>query len=156
MEAELSNVQDTMKFRNRIAGGAIVLLGVYVVLQALSYSLGTPMRMGPGFLPLSLGILMMLFGGLVAFVDDADEEAPSRVAWRPLGLVLAGILGFALLVEPVGLAAATAAIVFLSGIADPSHTWKSLAGLYLVLLSSVYVVFGIFLGIPFQLVSGVI
>jgi hypothetical protein len=155
MDQEISIDQRHMRMRNRIAGSVIALLGAFVALESLSYNLGSVMRMGPGFLPLALGIIMIGFGILTLFVDDTDEGKAPRIAWRPLVLVLSAILGFALLLEPVGLAAATAALVFLAGFADPGHTWKSMIVLYLILLAGVYIIFAKLLGIPFHIVSGV-
>ena len=152
--------QDTdrkaMRRRNRVAGTTIAVVGLYVIVESLNYRLGSLLRMGPGFLPLGLGGLLVLFGAMVAFVDDGADQSPAALAWRPAVLVLGGLLGFALLIEPAGLAAATAALVFVSGRADPSHSWGSLTGLYVILLASVYVVFALLMGIPFKLITGVI
>jgi putative tricarboxylic transport membrane protein len=69
--------------------------------------------------------------------------------------VLAAVLAFALLVEPAGLIPATAALVFLSGAADPTHTLKSLGLLFVALTVFVWLVFVRAIGIPLQLLSGV-
>jgi putative tricarboxylic transport membrane protein len=70
--------------------------------------------------------------------------------------ILAAVLAFGLLAEPAGLIPATAALVFLSGSADPEHTLKSLSGLFLALTVFVWLVFVQAIGIPFQLISGVL
>ena len=145
----------TLTFRNRITGGAMGAIGLYVIAESLTYSLGTPLRMGPGFLPLGLGVLFIIFGALVAIVNDDGDQPASRIVWRPFVLVLSAILAFALLIEPVGLLAATAALVFISGAADPEHSWRSLTVLFVFLVTSVYIVFVIFLSIPFSLITGV-
>ena len=105
-------------------------------------------------MPLALGVLFVLFGLAVAIVNDDGDEAADPIVWRPSILVLAAVLAFALLIESAGLAAATAALVLISGLADPTHTWKSLLTLFVVLLGTVYVVFAILLRIPFELIAG--
>lgn len=147
---------DAIVLRDRIAGGILVLIGVYVVAASLEYRLGTLARMGPGMLPVALGGLLILFGILVAlFVKPEPDEVPPVFKWRPAVTVLAAVLAFALLVEPVGLIPATAALVFLSGSADPDHTLKSLSALFVALTVFVWLVFVQAIGIPFQLISGV-
>jgi Tripartite tricarboxylate transporter TctB family len=70
--------------RDKIGGGVLVLIGVYVVATSLGYRLGTLARMGPGMLPLALGVLLVLFGILVAlFVKPEPGEAPPVFRWRP-------------------------------------------------------------------------
>nr|WP_306267975.1 tripartite tricarboxylate transporter TctB family protein [Pararhizobium sp. IMCC3301] len=145
-----------MTSRNRISGGVLVVVGLYVVIESLSYDLGTLARMGPGFLPLVLGILILVFGLLIALVNEDGDELASGIVWRPVVLVLSAMLAFALLLEPAGLAAATAALVFVSGISDPDHNWRSLLMLFVVLLAAVWVIFGVVLGIPFQLITGIL
>lgn len=144
----------TLRTRNRITGGVIVLTGAYVVWEALTYDLGSAMRLGPGALPLALGVLFILFGLAIAIVNDDGDEEVRPLVWRPVILVLAAVLAFALLIESAGLAAATAALVLISGTADPEHSWKSLLALFVVLLVAVYVVFALLLGIPFELIAG--
>ncbi|MCV0424174.1 MAG: tripartite tricarboxylate transporter TctB family protein [Roseibium sp.] len=153
---EIKENTKSLRSRNRVTGLVMSAIGAFVIYEALSYNLGTAARMGPGFLPLGLGILIIVFGVLVAVVNDDGDEAAVGIVWRPVVLVLSALLAFALLIEPAGLMAATAALVFISGHADPSHTWRSLTGLFLFLLISVYLVFGIALSIPFKLVPGVI
>ncbi len=143
--------------RDKIAGGVLVLIGVYVVATSLEYRLGTLARMGPGMLPMALGVLLVLCGILVAlFVKPEPGEAPPVFKWRPVVTILAAVLAFGLLAEPAGLIPATAALVFLSGSADPEHTLKSLSGLFLALTVFVWLVFVQAIGIPFQLISGIL
>lgn len=146
--------EPTLSHRNRITAGVIVLTGAYVIWESLHYSMGSAIRLGPGFLPLALGVLFLLFGLAIAAINDDGDEAVDPIVWRPVFLILASVLAFALLIESAGLAPATAALVLISGLADKSHTWKSLTGLYLVLLIAVYVVFKRILGIPFELIAG--
>lgn len=142
--------------RNRLSGGALVVLGLLIVVEALRYDFGTVARMGPGFLPVLLGCLTALLGTLIAIVNEDRGDTAPAFAWRPAALVLGAILAFALTIDRGGLLLATAALVFISGAADREHTWKSLAALLVVLLVAVYAIFVVILGIPFKLIPGVL
>lgn len=153
---KIQNETPNLRVRNRIAGGVMALLGVYVIVESLGYKLGSIFRMGPGFLPLGLGFLIVLFGALIAIINDDGDEAADEIAWRPVILVPSSMLAFGLLIEPIGLLVATAALVFISGAADRNHTWRSLTALFVVLVTLVYVVFTVLLSTPFKLITGVI
>jgi hypothetical protein len=142
--------------RNQIAGMLVFTLGVFVIVESLNYDIGTAAQTGPGFLPLGLGILTLIFGPLIACVNHETSIAGVMIPWRPTVLVLAGVLAFALLIESAGLILATGALVFIAGSADPAHTWRSLFHLFLFLTTAVYVIFKVFLSIPFQLVIGIV
>jgi len=148
------SARPNMTLRNRIVGAALVLIGVFVAYKGYVYGLGQISRLGPGALPFGLGLLIAPFGVLIAAVDpDGDEIAPV-IKWRPIALVLSALLAFALLVDTAGLVIATAALVFVSGAADPEHNWKSLLAIFGFLIIFVYVVFVRLLAIPFTMIGG--
>jgi hypothetical protein len=110
--------------RNRDVIGGLVLIatGLAFYLAGRGLDMGTPRRMGPGFLPTAsamivagLGVVIVL-GGLRRHVD---AEAP---ALRPTLLILCGVAAFALIVPRLGLMPAVAGAVFVSAFADPRHT----------------------------------
>ena len=50
-------------YRDIVAGLGLTLFGVAAALYALSkYSMGTVSRMGPGMMPVSLGVILATFG----------------------------------------------------------------------------------------------
>lgn len=144
----------SMTRRNRLAGMALVLIGAFVTFEGYGYGLGQVSRLGPGALPFGLGLLIALLGVLIAVVDPDGDEAAPTIKWRPVAMVLSALLAFALLVDTAGLVVATAALVFLSGAADPDHTWKSLLAIYVFLIVFVYVIFMRFLAVPFTMFGG--
>ena len=79
-------------------GGAFALI-------ASTYEVGTTVRMGPGYFPLALGIVLALLGGLIvvkAFLDG-EEGAIGAIPWRGLGLILGAVLFFGIAVRGLGL-----------------------------------------------------
>jgi hypothetical protein len=92
-----------------ILGGAIlVVLGLFVAWHARSsYDLGTLRRMGPGFLPLVLGLLLAALGFLIVLAGlvktRATVEQAAPLDGRGAAFVLGGIVAFGLLLPVAGL-----------------------------------------------------
>jgi len=89
------------------------------VLAARGYSMGTAGRMGPGYFPMALGIVLGLIG-LVIIVRSliAGSGAIGVLQLRPL-LVLAGaVVLFGLLIERLGLVITLLAVIAVSALAS--------------------------------------
>ncbi len=102
--------------RNDLASGAIfVALGGYFALEAMKYDFGTPFRMGPGFMPVVLGGVLVALGVAVAAkgIGKPDAEAPPAWPWRGIVLVLGTILFFAATIRGLGFIP----VVLISGLA---------------------------------------
>ncbi len=91
--------------RKDLASGVIfIAFGAFFVLEAMNYQLGTPFRMGPGFMPVVLGAILVALGLAVVVkgvTSGRDEEAPPW-PWRGLLLVLGSILFFAATLRGLG------------------------------------------------------
>lgn len=102
-----------------LAGLIFILFGLGFAFGALSYQIGTPTRMGPGFVPLALGIILVGLGilivvkGYVAGEGDQIGEVP----WRATILILASILLFGITVRGAGLVPSLFAATLLAGLA---------------------------------------
>lgn len=102
--------------RNDLASGAIfVALGGYFALEAMKYDFGTPFRMGPGFMPVVLGGILVALGVAVAATGfgKPDTEAPPAWPWRGIVLVLGTIMFFAATIRGLGFIP----VVLISGLA---------------------------------------
>ena len=68
---------------------------------ATSYSVGSGARMGPGYFPLLLGILLAVIGAFVMFksltVETPDGDKIGSWAWKPLIYIIAGNVLFGIL-----------------------------------------------------------
>ena len=91
--------------KKRYAGLLFMLIGVFFIWQALTYPIGTPTVMGPGFFPLVLAITLTTLG-FIAFVQTLrakevrDPVGEFEIA--PLFFMLASVVAFGLLVERTG------------------------------------------------------
>lgn len=86
---------------------AVIARGVPGVPFLPGYSMGTPARMGPGFFPFYLGVILTLLGvligstGLKTHPNDPGKVDPFH--WKPIFWVLASIVAFGLLLKVIGM-----------------------------------------------------
>ena len=80
------------------AGLMFLLVGLAFAWGAGSYSVGTGARMGPGYFPMALGVLLAVLGLIVTItalvVETADGDPLGRIAWKPLIFIISGNLVF--------------------------------------------------------------
>src|SRR5512146_1762600 len=107
------------------AGLLFVAIGALDLVIVRSYSLGTASRMGPGYFPRVLGILLVGLGSLLSLRGfRSGGEAMSRWHWRPLTIVLLSVLIWGLTAQGLGLVLASLALVFASSVASDEFGWK--------------------------------
>ncbi|MFL4967725.1 MAG: tripartite tricarboxylate transporter TctB family protein [Xanthobacteraceae bacterium] len=101
------------------AGIMFLSFAAVAVLAARGYAMGTAGRMGPGYFPMALGLVLGLLGLLIiARSVVAGSGAISGLQLRPL-LVLAGaVLTFGLLIERLGLVITLVVVVAASAVAS--------------------------------------
>jgi hypothetical protein len=105
-----------------LAGLIFVAFGLAFAATSLSYELGTPLRMGPGYFPLVLGGILVVLGVLIVgkgLVAGAGEEGRlGSIPWRALVLIVLALLFFGLTVRGLGVVPATAVTVLLTALAS--------------------------------------
>jgi len=107
-----------------LAGALFIALGLAFGLGALAYEIGDPLRMGPGYMPLVLGILLVGLGigvvikGLLA----GEGDAIGGVDWRAIALIVAALLFFGLTVRGLGVAGALFGATLLASLARARTT----------------------------------
>jgi Tripartite tricarboxylate transporter TctB family len=91
-----------------VAGAIFIVLGGAFATGSLAYEIGSPLNMGPGYLPLVLGVILVGLGILiVAKGFMAGEGEPIGVAdLRVIVLITAALLFFGLTVRGLGLVGA--------------------------------------------------
>jgi hypothetical protein len=71
------------------------------------YAMGTPARMGPGFFPFYLGVLLAALGILIAFTGlkphPNDPGKVERFHWKPILYVLGSVVLFGILLKSIGM-----------------------------------------------------
>lgn len=120
-----------LRIRNQkdfAAGVIYVVSGAGFALGALNYKVGEAARMGPGWFPLWIGILLVAVGLVVISGAVKASAAPDPLQPPQLGS-LAWILGavvlFGLLLQPGGLVVALSVLVLVASRASHEFTWRS-------------------------------
>lgn len=141
--------------RDRYGGALMILIGLGAAFEGIRYKIGTLSRMGPGFFPTVLGVLLALIGiALIAGAQPAVARAGKARAiidWRgPLCIVLS-LLVFVVLGKYGGLVPATFAVVFISALGDRQNTVRDASVLAIVLVLASIAIFRVALRMQFSL-----
>ena len=146
--------------RDYYAGGLMLLLGLGAAVTGTGYKFGSLARMGPGFMPVVLGMVLAFIGLLIAGTALASSERddskflPNNPQWFGWLCIIGGPILFIILGEYGGMIPAVFACVFVCALGDKSATYKSSA-----ILAAGVTVFGVLLfhymlSIPFPLLRG--
>jgi hypothetical protein len=147
--------------RDYYAGALMLVLGTGAAITGTGYKFGTLARMGPGFMPVVLGITLAFIGILIAGTaigpSETDDKKflPDNPQWFGWLCILSGPVLFIIVGTYGGMIPAVFACVFVCALGDNTATYKSSA-----ILAAGVTVFGVllfhyFLNIPFPLLRGV-
>jgi integral membrane sensor domain MASE1 len=133
------------------AGALFVAIGIATILLGSRYMLGTAARMGPGYFPRILGILLIVLGALLAFrATRVPGAGIPAFRWRPTLIVLGSVVLFGAIVRPVGVALSTVILIVTASAA--SHEFRPrealVAGVLLAALAVGVFVVGLQLQLP--------
>jgi hypothetical protein len=83
------------------SGLMFLVVGGAFAIGAYSYGMGDGARMGPGYFPRLLGVILAVLGSVIIFkaltIATADGEKLGKWAWKPLAYVLGANLAFGVL-----------------------------------------------------------
>ncbi|MEO6015725.1 MAG: tripartite tricarboxylate transporter TctB family protein [Polaromonas sp.] len=137
-------------------------VGVAFAWGATTYNVGEGARMGPGYFPLMLGILMAVLGAAITFkalvVETVGGDKIGKWAWKPLVFIILVNLLFGVLLGGLpsiklpafGLIFAIYVLTFISSMAEPGWKVKNTFILATVLAAGSYVAFVLVLKLQFQ------
>jgi len=132
-----------------IAFGAV---GYYI---AIDYGFGRASRMGPGYFPSVLSVLLMIFGVIAVVRSFIKPGEPlGGFAWKQALFVAGATVAFGLLLIPAGLIVALLALILISAAASHyfKFDWKAVGAL-VVLVVFCALVFVQGLGVPMPLLG---
>lgn len=143
------------------AGLMFMGVGVAFAWGATTYNIGTGARMGPGYFPLMLGVLLAVIGAAITFtalvVETEGGDKIGKIAWQPLifiilanvvfGVLLAGLPGFGL--PAFGLIVGIYALVFIASMAEAGWKFRTTLILATVLAIGSYLAFVVALKLQF-------
>jgi len=135
------------------AGVMFTVVGVAFAWGATTYNVGSGARMGPGYFPLMLGVVMAAIGLIIMFtgltVETATGDPIGKWAWRQVFFILGANLAFGVLlgglpsfgIPAMGLIIAIYALVLIAAQAGSKHALPSVLALATVLAIGSYIAF---------------
>jgi vacuolar-type H+-ATPase subunit I/STV1 len=139
------------------AGLLFVAFGVFAVIIARNYPLGTAARMGPGYFPRLLGILLIVLGTALSLTALRGRGPPlPGWKWRPVSIVLLSVVAFGLVLTHAGLVLSTIGLIVLASTASREFRLREsvISGILLAALSVGVFVIGLKLQLPIWPGSG--
>jgi hypothetical protein len=109
-----------------LAGAIFIAFGLAFALGSLGYEIGTPLNMGPGYLPLALGLLLAGLGGMIivkGFIAGSDEPI-GVIEWRAVVLITAALLFFGITFRGLGVIGALFGATLLAALARSATSWR--------------------------------
>jgi hypothetical protein len=143
------------------SGLLFMVVGIAFAWGATNYTIGEGARMGPGYFPLVLGVILTLIGVFVTFealvVETEDGEKIGSAAWQPLVFIIGSNLIFGILlgglpklgIPAMGLILAIIALTFVAALAGKEFKGKEVAILAAVLAVGSYLAFIVLLKLQF-------
>lgn len=143
------------------AGLMFLLVGIAFAWGSTNYTIGEGARMGPGYFPLMLGIVLAVIGLIVVFtalvVETEDGDKIGSFAWKPLTFIILANLVFGLMIgglpkigiPAMGLIVGIFALVFVASLAGDRFKPKEVAILATVLAIGSYLAFVVLLKLQF-------
>lgn len=123
-------------------GGLLALTGLAVAGYAYAhYDIGSLRRMGPGFFPVALGLLLAVLGALIAIPATRRPGTRPSFDWPEAIAVLGAILAFALLLDRLGILLTTAITVLIASAVAPRRGIGWRLALTLAVTALVWLVF---------------
>jgi hypothetical protein len=139
--------------KDRVSAVLLIVLGLGIVAEGLTYRMGTLTRMGAGFIPVVLGTLLALVGaaiGITAEPGDFGDAKTHPTEWRGWLCILGGVFAFVLFGVYGGLVPATFAAVFIAAMGDKGNRVRDAALLAIGLVFAGVLIFsyGLHLQLP--------
>lgn len=137
--------------RDFCAGLLFMAFGLAALMIAQSYPLGTASRMGPGYFPRLLGVLLVGLGAVQSLIGLRGKSEPwPEWHWGPLLILLLSVSAFTLIAPWVGLVAAALTLVFLSSGASREFRWREALVSGAIQAAAAAAVFVYGLGLPLR------
>ena len=136
-------------------------IGVAFAWGATTYNVGEGARMGPGYFPLWLGILMTVLGMVITFkalvIEVEGGDKIGKWAWKPLVFVILANLVFGVLLAGLpsiklpafGMIVAIYALTFIASMAEQGWKVKNTFILATILAGGSYLAFVVLLKLQF-------
>jgi putative tricarboxylic transport membrane protein len=135
---------------------SLVLVGwaVFLLIQSRHLSFGSMRVPQTGFFPTVLAILLLILAAVLfgqGLVGAQSGRGPDKIlpeGWSRIGLTLAAMIAFALVLESLGFLLSTFFLMILLLRAIESQRWSKVVVVAVLTAIASYAIFGWILGIP--------
>lgn len=143
------------------AGIMYIVVGVAFSWGSSTYKIGSATRMGPGYFPLMLGVLLAVIGVVITFkalvIEAKGGEKIGKWGWKPLFFIITANLIFGILLAglpsiklpTLGLIVAIYALTFTASMVEVGWKFKATLILATVLAVGSYLAFVLGLELDF-------
>ena len=143
------------------SGLMFMSVGAAFAWGATTYNVGSGARMGPGYFPLMLGVLLAVLGAVITFkslvVETAGGDKIGSWAWKPLVFIILANLSFGVLLgglpsiklPAMGMIVGIYVLTFIASLAEPGWKVKNTFILATILAIGSYIAFVVILKLQF-------
>lgn len=100
----------------------------FAIMSLINYQIGTAARMGPGYFPLFLGVLLLILGTIITISglrgEYSKENDVEKFDWDLLVIFLGSIFLAALMLDHLGLYISIVSLVIFSSLASYEFSFK--------------------------------
>ena len=134
------------------AGLMFVVFGVFFLVVARDYQMGSAVRMGPAYFPSVLGGIMAVLGGIVFLQSFVFEGPPvPKIVFKPIFFISLSLVLFGYLLKPIGFVLSLVVLIYVCAFGGHEFRAKEVAILTIVLIIFSVLVFVKGLTLPFPL-----
>lgn len=135
------------------AGIMFMIFGAFFSIYGTEYTFGTAAKMGPGYFPTALGVILIGVGVLLCVIAVHPKVTPSKVDrfnFYMVAHVIGGVILFGVLLPTMGLTVALFVMLVVASHASHEFKWKGalVTTAFLILLSFAIFVWGLALQFP--------
>jgi hypothetical protein len=147
--------------KDSFSGLMFMGVGAAFAWGATGYTIGDGARMGPGYFPLALGVLLAFLGSIITFkalvVETVDGDKVGKLAWKPLFFIILANLVFGACIgglpliglKPLGLIIGIYLLTFIASLAGEEFAFKPVLILATILALMSYLAFIVLLKLQF-------
>jgi hypothetical protein len=131
-----------------LTGLMFLFFGAAAMVLSRGLTIGTAAKMGPGYFPFVLGLLLAALGAALlwrSLLPAKDRESWPSLQLKPLAIVLLSVFLFSQILKPFGLLLSTALLVVMVSKASHEFRWREALANAAVLVVIVLAVFVYFL-----------
>ncbi|WP_370681636.1 tripartite tricarboxylate transporter TctB family protein [Comamonas sp. GB3 AK4-5] len=128
--------------RDILAGLFVSTVGIYFALVGSEYTFGTAGRMGPGYIPVVLGCILVVLGIFIMTPAFFRKGESIEVHWDSLIASLLSLVVFAFALNIMGVFFSTMIAVLIASVPKPMHLIKRfmIAAVIAVVTSVIFVI----------------